>query len=182
MCLRLNRTKAKGKHCRMKWNLTLKRTNTSDAHLAKTSSDQTDLSLNWCASCRAMKEAPRDAVIHKHTCEPLFPLCLLLVVQELKDVLNLLLEWARLWAQCAAPGLSCCGPQPGGWYLAPTHCCSRAAVGQEEAEKRANIPVSVPVLSSECTWEMQSRNSRFRRAVCSQQVLFTGHWTWFSSL
>lgn len=120
----------------------LKRTDTSDACLANTFSDQTDLSLNWCASCRAMKEAPRDALTHRHTCESQFPLCFLLVVQELKDVLNLLLEQARLRARCAALGCSCCGPQPEGWYLAPTHCCSGAAVRQEEAAKRANIPIS----------------------------------------
>lgn len=115
MCLRWNRSKGRGKRCNEWSEIILKRTNTSDARLANAFSDQTDLSLNWCASCRAMKEAPRDAVTHRHTCKSQFPLCFLLVEQELRDVLNLLLERARLRARCAALGLSCCGPQPGGW-------------------------------------------------------------------
>lgn len=55
---------------------------------------------------------------------------------------------------------SCCGPQPEGWYLAPTHCCSGAAFGQEEAAKRANIPVSVQ------SWAVNAHGKR-RAGICA---------------
>lgn len=182
MCLRWNRTHRKGRHCRMKWNHTWK-----NQHIWCSPSqpflrpDRSEPKL-MCKLQSYESSPKRCCDSHRHTCESQFPLCFLLVVQELEDVLNLLLERARLRARRSALGLSCCGPQPGGWYLAPTHCCWWAAVGQEEAAKHANIPVSLPAPSSACTWETQRRNSCFRQAVRSQQVSFAGHWTWFSSL
>lgn len=81
---------------------------------------------------QSYESAPRDAVTHRHTCKSQSLLCFLLVVQELRDVLKLLLERARLRAQCAAPGLSCCGPQPeADTWLQPT-----AAHGLQSGRKQ----------------------------------------------
>lgn len=59
MCLRWNRSKGRGKHCNEWSEIILKRTNTSDAYLANAFSDQTDLSLNWCAKLQSYERSPK---------------------------------------------------------------------------------------------------------------------------
>lgn len=49
-----------------------------------------------------MKAAPRDVVTQRHTCELQFLPCFLLVVQEQKDIHNLLPQYANIGAQYAA--------------------------------------------------------------------------------